>query len=100
MRQVARCGKAPQIGEAGVLDILDVCTGMANRMYVLDIDGLERDVEVLGVSPGLSFYDSSCVVVAGRYELDLVTDDKKMLEVARHNGIAAITSYQVAFDNP
>lgn len=81
------------------MNILDACTGMANRMYVLDIDGLERDVEVLGVSSGLSFYDSSYVVVAGWYELDLVTDDK-MLEVARYNGIAALTSYQVVFDNP
>ena len=87
--------KSDEVGKDGMLRLFYMCINLAADMHVLDMRGMELDVAAMGVSTGLTFYDSAYVVGARQYGLELVTDDGDMLAAARSNGIAAAKSDEV-----
>jgi predicted nucleic acid-binding protein len=62
--------------------ILDACLRVMSNMKVLDIKDAEEDVKELSSDTGQSFYDSAYLIVAKKYNLELVTDDKKLQKIA------------------
>jgi len=61
-------------------------------MKIMCIKGLEENVKELSSGIGQSFYDSAYLVVAKNHNLELVTDDKKLLKAALNSKIEASTS--------
>ncbi|MEM3089670.1 MAG: hypothetical protein QXY22_03795 [Candidatus Nitrosotenuis sp.] len=61
-------------------------------MNVLHIKGSEEDVKELSSCAGQSFYDSAYLVAAKNHNLELVTDDKKLLRAALNSKIKASPS--------
>ncbi len=53
-----------------------------SNMTILNIKDLEDDVKELAIKVGQSFYDSSYLTLAKKYNLELVTDDKKLQKKA------------------
>lgn len=62
--------------------LLDTCLKVRANMKILDIKDIEENVKELSVSIGQSFYDSAYLVLAMKYHLELVTDDKKLQKAA------------------
>ena len=73
------------------MSLFRTCPGFLSQTRSLTADGVE-DVAGTTACQGLTFYDSAYVVVAKRYGLELVADDKKMLKAARRSGIVAVRS--------
>jgi predicted nucleic acid-binding protein len=72
--------------------LLDACLKIVAEMNILDITNVETVVKELSSSTRQSFYDSAYIAVAKKHNLELVTDDKKLLNNALHHGIKASTS--------
>ena len=81
-----------KITKAEACSLLDSCLEIISGMRVLYIKGLEEDVKELSSSMGQSFYDSAYLVVAKNHNLELVTDDKKLLKAALNSKIEASPS--------
>ena len=81
-----------KITKAEACSLLDSCLEIISGMSVLYIKGLEEDVKELSSSMGQSFYDSAYLVVAKNHNLELVTDDKKLLKAALNSKIEASPS--------
>lgn len=75
--------------------LFETCLEFLDEMNMLDVYGMEQDVADTAVSERLTFYDSAYVTVAGRYGLELITDDGDMLAAARRLGIVAMRSYSI-----
>lgn len=56
---------------------------LINNMTIVGIKGLERRVQMLAMTEGLTVYDASYLVVAEKLSLALVTDDRQLGRVAR-----------------
>jgi predicted nucleic acid-binding protein len=78
-----------KITKAEACSLLDSCLKVISGMKVLYIKGLEEDVKELSSGMGQSFYDSAYLVVAKNHDLELVTDDKKLLKAALNSKIEA-----------
>jgi predicted nucleic acid-binding protein len=81
-----------KITKAEACSLLDSCLKVISSMNVLHIKGLEEDVKELSSGVGQSFYDSAYLVVAKNHNLELVTDDKKLLKTALNSKIQASSS--------
>jgi predicted nucleic acid-binding protein len=56
---------------------------VARFMRVLSVEGLEEEVLRTAIDLGLTAYDSSYVVLAQKFNLKLVTEDKELKARAR-----------------
>lgn len=72
--------------------LLNTCLQVISGMTVFGIRHLEEEVKELSSDIGQSFYDSAYLVIAKKHNLDLVTDDKKLLRAALNCKIRAYTS--------
>ncbi len=81
-----------KITKAEACSLLDSCLKIISGMKVLYIKGLEEDVKELSSDVGQSFYDSAYLVIAKNHDLELVTDDKKLLKAALNSKIKASPS--------
>lgn len=63
--------------------LFDTALCVLDTMNVLTINGIEIDTQELSIHVGLSFYDISYITVAKKYNLELITDDKKLQKKAR-----------------
>ena len=63
--------------------LFDTALCVLDTMNVLTINGIEGDIQNLSIDVGESFYDISYVGVAKKYNLELITDDKKLQKKAR-----------------
>jgi predicted nucleic acid-binding protein len=72
--------------------LLNACLKVISTMTVLDIKDIEESVKELSSGMGQSFYDSAYLAVAKKHNLELVTDDKKLLGVALNCKINASAS--------
>ncbi|HEX9846147.1 MAG TPA: type II toxin-antitoxin system VapC family toxin [Candidatus Nitrosotenuis sp.] len=81
-----------KITKAEACSLLDSCLKVISSMNVLHIKGLEEDVKELSSGMGQSFYDSAYLVVAKNHNLELVTDNKKLLKAALNSKIKASPS--------
>lgn len=78
-----------KITKTEACDLLDVCLKLRSNMKVLDIKGLEEEIKEISSDCGQSFYDSSYLALAKKHNLELVTDDKKLLNAALNYKIRA-----------
>jgi predicted nucleic acid-binding protein len=62
--------------------LLDACLNVISNMKILNIKDVEEKVKDLSVDSGQSFYDSAYLTLAKKYNLELVTDDKKLQKTA------------------
>lgn len=62
--------------------LLDTCQKVSSKMKVLDIKEVEGSILEQSYGIGQSFYDSAYLLVAQKYNLELVTDDKKLQRAA------------------
>jgi predicted nucleic acid-binding protein len=81
-----------KITKGETCSLLDSCLKVISGMKVLHINGLEEDIKELSSDVGQSFYDSAYLVVAKNHNLELVTDDKKLLKAALNSKIDTSTS--------
>lgn len=81
-----------KITKTEACSLLDVCLKVRSSMKVLNIKGIEETVKELSSNLGQSFYDSAYLAVAKKHNLDLVTDDKKLLKTALNCKIKASAS--------
>lgn len=81
-----------KITKAEACSLLDSCLKIISGMKVLYIKGHEEDVKELSSGVGQSFYDSAYLVVAKNHDLELITDDKKLLKAALNSKIEASSS--------
>lgn len=72
--------------------LLSVCMDVLVNMKKLDIKEMEEDVKEMSYDTGQSFYDSAYLLVARKYNLELLTDDKKLQKAAIHCKIKFSTS--------
>jgi predicted nucleic acid-binding protein len=78
------------IPEDRVLEFAETLERLFDFMKVLDVRGLERGALEVAMKLGVTVYDSSYIVLAGRYELTLVTENHKLKAKAR--GVAKCVS--------
>jgi predicted nucleic acid-binding protein len=71
------------IPEDRVLEFAETLERLFDFMKVLDVRGLERGALEVAMKLGVTVYDSSYIVLAGRYELTLVTENPKLKAKAR-----------------
>lgn len=72
--------------------LLDISSSVIDNMTVLDIKSIENDIKEHSINLGQSFYDSAYLGVAKKYNLELVTDDKKLQKNAKRSKIPASSS--------
>lgn len=66
------------IPEDRALEFTEVLGRLFDFMKILDVRGLERGVLEVAVKLGVTVYDSSYIVLARRYGLTLVTEDRRL----------------------
>jgi predicted nucleic acid-binding protein len=66
------------IPEDRALEFTEVLGRLLDFMKILDVRGLERGVLEVAVKLGVTVYDSSYIVLARRYGLTLVTEDRRL----------------------
>jgi predicted nucleic acid-binding protein len=66
------------IPEDRALEFIEVLGRLFDFMKILDVRGLERGVLEVAVKLGVTVYDSSYIVLARRYGLTLVTEDRRL----------------------
>jgi predicted nucleic acid-binding protein len=66
-----------------VLQLVDVVVDVARYMRILGISSLEKEVLRTSMELGLTAYDTSYIVLAQRYGLTLVTEDRKLMGKAQ-----------------
>ncbi|MCC6015174.1 MAG: type II toxin-antitoxin system VapC family toxin [Desulfurococcaceae archaeon] len=66
-----------------VLQLVDVVVDVARYMRILGISSLEKEVLRTSMELGLTAYDASYIVLAQRYGLTLVTEDRKLMGKAQ-----------------
>jgi predicted nucleic acid-binding protein len=66
-----------------VLQLVDVVVDVARYMRILGISSLEKEVLRTSMELGLTAYDASYIVLAQRYGLTLVTEDRKLMSRAQ-----------------
>jgi predicted nucleic acid-binding protein len=71
------------IPEDRVLEFAETLERLFDFMKILDVRGLERGALEVAMKLGVTVYDSSYIVLAGRYELTLVTENPKLKAKAR-----------------
>lgn len=71
-----------KITKEDACSLLDTCLKVRSSMNVLDIKELEAEVKELSIKTKQSFYDSAYLVVAKKYGIELITDDKKLQKTA------------------
>ncbi|MFN3655176.1 MAG: type II toxin-antitoxin system VapC family toxin, partial [Candidatus Nitrosotenuis sp.] len=81
-----------KITKTEACSLLDSCLKIISGMKILCINGLEEYVKELSSEMGQSFYDSAYLAVAKNHNLELVTDDKKLLRAALNYKIKASPS--------
>lgn len=64
------------------LKLLNICISVVYKMKVMTIKGMEESVLEQSYDVCQSFYDSAYLLVAQKYDRELVTDDKKLLKAA------------------
>lgn len=74
--------------EAGSL--ITIFKELLNEMIILEPRNLEHDIFQIAVSKGITVYDSSYIALAGKYNLTLVTEDRKLFKAA--NDVINVTS--------
>jgi predicted nucleic acid-binding protein len=83
------------IPEDRALELIEVLGRLFDFMKILDVRGLERGVLEVAVKLGVTVYDSSYIVLARRYGLTLVTEDRRLRakaqEVVRCVGVDELT---------
>jgi predicted nucleic acid-binding protein len=66
-----------------VLQLVDIVVDVIRYMRILNISNLEKEVLRMSVELGLTAYDASYIVLAQKYGLTLVTEDKKLMSKAQ-----------------
>jgi predicted nucleic acid-binding protein len=66
------------IPEDRALEFTETLERLFDFMKILDVRGLERGVLEVAVKLGVTVYDSSYIVLARRYGLTLVTEDRRL----------------------
>jgi predicted nucleic acid-binding protein len=66
------------IPEDRALEFAEVLGRLFDFMKILDVRGLERGVLEVAVKLGVTVYESSYIVLARRYGLTLVTEDRRL----------------------
>jgi predicted nucleic acid-binding protein len=66
------------IPEDKALELTEILGRLFDFMKILDVRGLERGVLEVAVKLGVTVYDSSYIVLARRYGLTLVTEDRRL----------------------
>jgi len=66
------------IPEDRALELAEVLGRLFDFMKILDVRGLERGVLEVAVKLGVTVYESSYIVLARRYGLTLVTEDRRL----------------------
>ena len=66
-----------------VLQLVDIVVDMIRYMRILNISNLEKEVLRISIELGLTAYDASYIVLAQKYGLTLVTEDKKLMSKAQ-----------------
>ncbi len=66
------------IPEDRALELTEVLGRLFDFMKILDVRGLERGVLEVAVKLEVTVYDSSYIVLARRYGLTLVTEDRRL----------------------
>ncbi|AFK51481.1 hypothetical protein TCELL_1058 [Thermogladius calderae 1633] len=70
--------------------LVEVLAEVLKYMEVLSPAGLEREIYERALALGVTVYDASYVVLAERYDLTLVTEDKRLR--SRAQGIVEVKS--------
>lgn len=81
-----------KITKTETCSLLGTCFEVISGMKVLDIKGIEECVKEISTSAGQSFYDSAYLAVAKKHGLELITDDKRLLNAAQSCKIRASVS--------
>ena len=63
--------------------LIGVFRDLVGEMLILDTRGLEQNIFRIAFSKGVTVYDASYIALAERYNLTLVTEDKKLSHTAR-----------------
>jgi predicted nucleic acid-binding protein len=66
-----------------VLQLVDIVVDVIRYMRILNISNLEKEVLRMSVELGLTAYDASYIVLAQKYGLTLVTEDRKLMSKAQ-----------------
>lgn len=71
--------------------LMDVINSVLNRLNILSIKGFELEVLKLAYEKKLSFYDASYLYIALKNNMQLITEDKKLYDIAK----GYVTTYRV-----
>ncbi|MEM4665521.1 MAG: type II toxin-antitoxin system VapC family toxin [Sulfolobales archaeon] len=63
--------------------VVELVSGIFNVLSLHSVKGFEKEVMDVAVKEGVTFYDASYMYIAMRNKLTLVTDDRKLVSVAR-----------------
>ncbi len=64
--------------------LVNIFTELLREMVVLEPKGLEQDILQIAVSKGITVYDASYIALAAKYDLILVTEDRRLFRTARN----------------
>jgi len=66
-----------------VLQLVDIVVDVIRYMRIPSISNLEKEMLRISVELGLTAYDASYIVLAQKYGLTLVTEDRKLMSKAQ-----------------
>ena len=75
-----------------VVRLVEVVGDIVGNMVVVGVRGSEVEVVEMALSTGLSAYDASYIVLAGKGDLTLVTEDERLRrEASKHVPVASVS---------
>lgn len=66
-----------------VYGLIELLSKIFNVLDLYTIRGSEKEVLEIAIREGVTIYDASYIYIAARNKLTLVTDDKKLINVAK-----------------
>ncbi|MEM0044604.1 MAG: type II toxin-antitoxin system VapC family toxin [Sulfolobales archaeon] len=75
--------------------VIELISGIFNVLNLHSVKGFEKEVMDIAVKEGVTFYDASYMYIAMRNKLTLVTDDRKLMSVARKY-VNVVTTSEIA----
>jgi len=65
--------------------LIDDFSELIEEMTILSIRGIEQQIFQIAMSKGITVYDASYIALAKKYNLVLVTEDKKLSSIANRD---------------
>ncbi|MEM5833775.1 MAG: type II toxin-antitoxin system VapC family toxin [Candidatus Aenigmatarchaeota archaeon] len=75
--------------------VIELISGIFNVLNLHSVKGFEKEVIDIAVREGVTFCDASYMYIALRNKLTLVTDDRKLMSVARKY-VNVVTTSEIA----